>query len=222
MFNDSKYFTYKFESYLSTLYPNKTTTEVAVTIPLVPCQNDIINNWTLGWYDQLTCVDVNSKLIPQYNLSYPVVDEQGQLLVDDKVIDKVAYSYYLRLLIFVCSNATSNNTCATAVNINNVLKNSTLYFLGLQPARYDFKAGKPLGLTSAVTYKYTVKANSTTTSSLYVYPTEMQMYPNFLTSFKLNKTRYSRYARDYTTTSSTANTYAYRVRIWPEWAMNIV
>jgi hypothetical protein len=43
--------------------------------------------------------------------------------------------------------------------------------MGLQPARYDFKAGKPLGLTSAVTYKYTVKANTTKTSSLYVYPT---------------------------------------------------
>ena len=71
----------------------------------------------------------------------------------------------------MCNNATSNGTCATSLDINNVLKNSTLYFLGSQPARYDFKAGKPLGLTSVVTYKYTVKANATSTSSLYVYPT---------------------------------------------------
>ncbi len=74
-------------------------------------------------------------------------------------------------MIYSCKNSTSNVTCANSTDINNVLKNSTLYFLGLQPARYDFKAGKPLGLTSAVTYKYTVKANTTTTSSLYVYPT---------------------------------------------------
>lgn len=38
----------------------------------------------------------------------------------------------------------------------------------------------------------------------------------------MNTTRYSRYARDYTTTASTASSYAYRVRIWPEWAMTIV
>lgn len=75
------------------------------------------------------------------------------------------------MLIYVCINSTSNNnSCASNAEIKSVLANSTLYFLGLQPARYDFKAGKPLGLTSAVTYKYTVKANSTTTSSLYVYP----------------------------------------------------
>jgi hypothetical protein len=50
----------------------------------------------------------------------------------------------------------------------------------------------------------------------------MQMYPNLLTQFTLQAKRYSRYARDYTTTSSTASSYDYRVRIWPEWAMNIV
>lgn len=172
----------------------------------------------------MTCVDVNPDVISQLNISYPVVDGEGQLLVSDDVIDGVAYSYYLRLLIFVCTNTTQKSNCANATEINNVLKNSTLYVLGSQPSRYDFKAGKPLGIgaNTAVTYKYTVKANQTTTSSLYVYPTQFQMFPNLLTQFSLQTSRYSRYARDYTTTSSVASSYMYRVRIWPEWAMNIV
>lgn len=54
----------------------------------------------------MTCVDVNPDVISQLNISYPVVDGEGQLLVSDDVIDGVAYSYYLRLLIFVCTNTT--------------------------------------------------------------------------------------------------------------------
>lgn len=130
----------------------------------------------------------------------------------------------MRLLIYLCKNGTTPNlTCANTTDIGNVLKNSTLYFLGSQPPRYDFKAGTPLGASgnTAVTYKYTVTNTSTTTSSLYVYPTEFQISPNFLTQFKTKISRYSRYARDYTTSASLGS-YVYRVRIWPEWAMQIV
>lgn len=51
------------------------------------------------------------------------------------------YRYYLRLFVYVCDNGTSNGSCASAEDINNVLKNSTLYVLGLQPAKYDYKEG---------------------------------------------------------------------------------
>lgn len=87
MFNDSSYFTYKFETYLTKLYPNKTDETTYVHIPLMACDNDKINNWTSGWYSNLTCVDVNPATISQLNVSYPVVDEEGQLLVADYVID---------------------------------------------------------------------------------------------------------------------------------------
>ena len=80
----------------------------------------------------------------------------------------------MRVLIYICgSDNTTNTTCASATEIKNVFKNSTLYVLGLQPPKYDFKASKPLGMgaNTAVTYRYTVTPNQTSTSSLYVFPT---------------------------------------------------
>ena len=93
--------------------------------------------------------------------------------MSETLVDKVKINYYLRLVVYVCSNVTSNGTCASAEDIGNVLRNSSLYFLGLQPGKYDYKQGAALGLDNAITYKFTVKADATTRSDLYIYPTQI-------------------------------------------------
>lgn len=71
------------------------------------------------------------------NLSYPIVNEDGVMIMSESNVSGVISDYYFRLRVNLCTGS----NCASTQNLTYFLQNAVFLFLARQPAGYDYKAG---------------------------------------------------------------------------------